>query len=222
MPVAYSETCFRYGSKAEYDSLKSKDQNSIYFTTDTHQIFVGSSEYSATVSSISENPSQSDKGIEGRFYLNTTTGRLFAYIGGRWISVGSQAPRIAAASLSDDDCEHYETEYSDYLNSILRFSGSKLTVHDLPSEGNERGDVYYVVEESSAYVFVDDSWEVLGPIFDVDGFMMKVENSEGYIPVFNRDGSIESSGLKVSDLNLEKHADKAYIEDMTSYIIEEY
>lgn len=224
MPVAYSETCFRYGSKAEYDSLDSKDQNSIYFTTDTHQIFVGSSEYSATVSAISKNPTQAEKGVEGRFYINTSTGALFAYIGGRWITVYNPAPRMAVASLSaeDEEYECYDSGYYDHLNSILRFNGSKLTVSDLPSEGNERGDVYYVVEESSAYVFVEDSWEILGPIFDADSFIPRVKNTEGYIPVFKHDGTVESSGLKASDLNTENRADKAYIEDMASYIIEEY
>lgn len=224
MPVAYSETCFRYGSKAEYDSLNSKDQNSIYFTTDTHQIFIGSDEYSATVSAISKNPTKAEKGVEGRFYINTSTGGLFAYIGGRWITVYQPAPRMAVASLSSDDEEHefYDPEYPDYPNSLLRFNGSKLTIDDLPSEGNEHGDVYYVVKESSAYVFVEDSWEILGPIFDADSFIPKVKNSGGYIPVFKHDGTLESSGLMISDLNAENRADKAYIEDMTSYIIEEY
>ena len=87
MPTAYSETCFRCGTKAEYDSIDAKDQNSIYFTNDTHQIFVGDSEYSSTASTITKDPAQSDKGEEGRLYVNTVNGSLHAYVGGRWLTV---------------------------------------------------------------------------------------------------------------------------------------
>ena len=37
----YSKVLFRFGSRAEYDALKTKDSNSLYFLLDTHELYRG-------------------------------------------------------------------------------------------------------------------------------------------------------------------------------------
>lgn len=49
MPITDAEVIVAYGTQAEIDALTSKDANTIYFTTDTLKIYVGSAEYYATM-----------------------------------------------------------------------------------------------------------------------------------------------------------------------------
>lgn len=58
MPSSKSIIQFKYGLFANYKKIATKDVNTVYFTTDTQQLFVGDIEYSRPVSHGSELPSQ--------------------------------------------------------------------------------------------------------------------------------------------------------------------
>lgn len=58
MPNSKSIIQFKYGLFANYKKIAEKDVNTVYFTTDTQQLFVGDIEYSRPVSHGSELPSQ--------------------------------------------------------------------------------------------------------------------------------------------------------------------
>lgn len=49
MPSAYSMIQFKYGLAANYAAIEQKDVNTVYFTTDTQQLYVGDIEYSRPV-----------------------------------------------------------------------------------------------------------------------------------------------------------------------------
>ena len=62
------------------------------------------------------------------------------------------------------------------LGSVFTLKGSVATVEDLPSTGNEIGDVYYVVSESVGYIWLNDGgiknrWEQLGLPIDLSGYV---------------------------------------------------
>lgn len=42
------------GTQAKYDALTTKDENTIYFTTDTHRIYIGSIEFSRPTECVSD------------------------------------------------------------------------------------------------------------------------------------------------------------------------
>ena len=46
MPNNNSNIIYKYGTQSAYDALQTKNDNTIYFITDTHKIYVGSTEYS--------------------------------------------------------------------------------------------------------------------------------------------------------------------------------
>lgn len=56
------------------------------------------------------------------------------------------------------------------LGTVFRYKGSKATISELPSSGNEPGDVWYVTATDGEYVWIkEDStgvWEELGPVID--------------------------------------------------------
>lgn len=61
------------------------------------------------------------------------------------------------------------------LGSVFTLKGSKPTVADLPTTGNNIGDVWYVVDESVGYIWLNDGatdrWEQLGVPIDLSTYM---------------------------------------------------
>lgn len=45
MPMNNSDVAVEFGNQRDYDSLANKNPNAVYFTTDTHRIYVGDDEY---------------------------------------------------------------------------------------------------------------------------------------------------------------------------------
>lgn len=61
------------------------------------------------------------------------------------------------------------------LGSVFTLKGSKPSVADLPTTGNNIGDVWYVVDESVGYIWLNDGatdrWEQLGVPIDLSTYM---------------------------------------------------
>ena len=67
----------------------------------------------------------------------------------------------------------------DGLGNVFDLKGSVQSVSNLPSTGNEIGDVWYVVDESVGYVWLNDGttnrWEQLGLPIDLSGYVQIVD-----------------------------------------------
>ena len=61
---------FSYGTKARYDALSPKDMDTLYFTTDTLQLFKGTAEYTKTSKMVSALPTTGQ--IQGIIYFRMT------------------------------------------------------------------------------------------------------------------------------------------------------
>ena len=61
------------------------------------------------------------------------------------------------------------------LGSVFTLKGSKPTVNDLPATGNNIGDVWYVIDESVGYIWLNDGtvdkWEQLGLPIDLSSYV---------------------------------------------------
>lgn len=57
------------------------------------------------------------------------------------------------------------------LGSVLNYKGTKATVAELPSTGNETGDVWIVTADSSEHVWNGSAWEKFGPTVDLSGYV---------------------------------------------------
>lgn len=67
----------------------------------------------------------------------------------------------------------------DGLGTIFNLLGSVATVQDLPSTGNTVGDVWYVQNQNSGYIWINDDgtlrWEQLGATIDLTNYYTKSE-----------------------------------------------
>jgi len=85
---------FKRGTLANYNLIASKDADTLYFITDTNQIFLGADEYTKSVQLVTSWPTTGQ--IQGKLYVNTTltpiVGRVWT--GSAWQDVigGSASP----------------------------------------------------------------------------------------------------------------------------------
>ena len=251
MPTAYETLHYRSGTSTDYKDLASPDENSIYFLSDTCQVFVGSKEYTKSALTLNTRPLPEDEGEEGRIYICLEDGSSFAYIGGRWVTlydptvetvkrinsgeciscnpdpitfegtVSHAVPEGAEEIVPDTtpvklnlgdtfNVREIQTDKfghvtgleeksitlpsADQLTTVFKFKGTVDSVDLLPDAGNIVGDVYYVIQDSAEYVYMESGWERLGPIVDLSGLVPKVPDLNGYIPVISEDGSLASAG----------------------------
>lgn len=101
MPSAYSEIQYRQGTSEDYGKSE-HNPNSIYFLTDTKQIFVGDDEYTTSALIIDHRPTDADKGEEGRLYICTEDGSSYVYINNMWLSIFD--PDKVISSIASGEC----------------------------------------------------------------------------------------------------------------------
>lgn len=86
------------------------------------------------------------------------------------------------------------------ISAVLKFKGTVASKDKLPSSATT-GDVYYVTEDSSEYVYLDSAWEELGPVIDLSSYALssdviqRVTGETGEVPKFNSDGTLSSTGF---------------------------
>lgn len=92
--------------------------------------------------------------------------------------------------------------------SVFKFKGTVATTGDLPTATADiEGNVYHVTADHGEYVCVkvDGSnaytWEPLGGVIDLSDYALsadviqRVSGSEGYVPKFNANGTLASTGF---------------------------
>ena len=60
------------------------------------------------------------------------------------------------------------------VTTVFSYKGTKQTIQSLPSTNNKTGDVWHVTETQGEYVWNGSSWEELGSIIDLTGYLQQV------------------------------------------------
>ena len=76
---------FAYGPKANYDGLQIKNNDTLYFLTDTLQIFKGASEYTKSCKLVSTLPESGQ--VQGIIYVRTSDFTLHVYNGTSYVQL---------------------------------------------------------------------------------------------------------------------------------------
>lgn len=87
MPTQGALIQLKAGLHENYVAIENKDLNTIYFCTDTQQMFIGETEYTRPVISGTELPTI-DSPVNTLFY-HTTEKALYSNIGGKWAKVSN-------------------------------------------------------------------------------------------------------------------------------------
>lgn len=108
---------FLYGTKANYDALQVKDNDTLYFLTDTLQFFKGTSEYTKSVKNVSALPSSGQ--IQGVIYFCMTDYTMHIWNGTEFIQMNKQTVTQIPASDATDDNVPTTKAVADYVNAKI-------------------------------------------------------------------------------------------------------
>lgn len=108
---------FSYGSKANYDKLTPKDSNTLYFITDTRQIFKGTDEYTKSCKMVSALPASGQ--IQGVIYFRMTDYTMHVWNGTEFVQLNKTiATQIPASNATDNDVPTTKA-VADYVNAKI-------------------------------------------------------------------------------------------------------
>lgn len=106
---------FSFGKYADYKALEVKDAGTLYFTSDTHQLFKGPVEYTRSVR-IVENLPSAENGEQGVFYVKTPQMTVHAFNGSDFIQVTKEIVTAIPASGATDDNIPSTKAVADYVS----------------------------------------------------------------------------------------------------------
>lgn len=79
---------------------------------------------------------------------------------------------LGAAATAESNAKAYADSK---VASVFKLKGSVATIGDLPSTGNETGDVWYVQADSSEHFWDGSAWELLGLAIDLSAYSTTVQ-----------------------------------------------
>lgn len=107
---------FSYGTKARYDALSPKDMDTLYFTTDTLQLFKGTAEYTKTSKMVSALPTTGQ--IQGIIYFRMTDYSMHIWNGAEFVQLNKSTVTQIPADATDNDIPTTKA-VADYVNAKI-------------------------------------------------------------------------------------------------------
>lgn len=96
-----AEVKFQYGTKTSFEALSVKDNDTLYFITDTLQIFKGAQEYTKSCKLVSALPGSGQ--IQGVIYIRSTDFTLHIWNGAEYVQINRPVVTAIPASASDEN-----------------------------------------------------------------------------------------------------------------------
>ena len=144
---------FGQGTFANYNALDSKSQYEVYFCTDTHQIFVGTQEYTKGTKVLNATPDENTAGDQDR---------LYAYNGSLYLFKGGTAGAYQWERVANVNDEVGTLTSIDAGEGLVTDSGSAITTS---------GTISHAVPTGAATVVDDlvDQSPAFGSTFAIKG-----------------------------------------------------
>lgn len=132
-----NEVKFLYGTRANYETLTTKDSNTLYFLTDTLQIFKGSEEYTKSAKLVSALPTTGQ--VQGVIYVNTTDFSMHIYNGAEFVQLNKTYATAIPANPDDNSVPTTKAVATYVTNKIADVVGGVGTfvtdVEYIPASG---------------------------------------------------------------------------------------
>lgn len=105
---------FACGTKARYDALAPKDLDTLYFTTDTLQLFKGTTEYTKSTKMVSALPASGQ--VQGVIYFRMTDYTMHIWNGTEFVQLNKTTVTQIPANATNDDIPTTKA-VADYVNA---------------------------------------------------------------------------------------------------------
>ena len=146
MPSAGQMIQFKAGLYANFAAITSKDVNTIYFCTDTQQIFVGDTEYSRPVLSGTGAPSDgaAKHNPPRTLYFDTTNKNLYVTLDdGKWVKItdSSIASNLTTLQNTVNNISTRLTTAEGEIDDLQALPATGITQDNITSWNNKVGSV---------------------------------------------------------------------------------
>lgn len=108
---------FKYGAYADYKKLSVKSNDTLYFTTDTLQIFKGATEYTKSCKIVAALPASGQ--VQGVVYVRTSDFTLHVYNGTDYVQLNKATVTAIPASGASDNNVPTTKAVADYVNAKI-------------------------------------------------------------------------------------------------------
>lgn len=176
---------FSFGKYTDYKALEVKDAGTLYFTSDTHQLFKGTVEFTKSLRIVDTLPS-AENGEQGVFYVKTPQMTVHAFNGTDYIPVTKEVITAIPASGASDENIPSTKAVADYVGGkiaeVLGQKGKFVTdvTYDAGVLTVDKGDTAAAVKTTLTGV-------VHAPTYDAETRTIKM-------PVFGGDELIIALG----------------------------
>lgn len=109
---------FAYGSKANFEAMQVKDANTLYFLTDTLQIFKGANEYTKSCKLVAALPESGQ--VQGVIYVRTSDFTLHIYNGTSFIQLNKTTVTAIPDTDASDDNVPTTKAVADYVDAKVK------------------------------------------------------------------------------------------------------
>ena len=118
--------------------------------------------------------------------------------------INNKVASITLGTMANENTTNYytKTELNGKLNSAMHFKGTKARVADLPSSGQEVGDMWNVQSTGANYAWDGSSWDKLSENIDLSGLQPNLTSSNAGTGI-----SITGSGSNVVISNTQTSAE---------------
>lgn len=185
---------FKFGTRAQYDALTSKDVNTLYWLTDTLELMKGEDCYgkgseasnlaSGLMSAADKQKLDSigDPTVAGLTPVDASIVLADSEDGGKTIGVGLSGDPdnilavrpdglfAAVETVSINKVEGLESRLGALEQAVVggvRYKGSVSTVESLPTDAAQ-GDLYEILEDNSEWCWNGEAWFEYGKTTDID------------------------------------------------------
>lgn len=126
-----AEVKFQYGTKQRYDALTTKDNDTLYFVTDTLQLFKGTFEYTKSVKLVSALPGSGQ--IQGVIYIRLGDMTLHIWNGTEYLQLNKTVVTAIPSTGASDDNMPTTKAVADYVQAKIEAvtGGKGLFVTDV-------------------------------------------------------------------------------------------
>ena len=126
-----AEVKFQYGTKQRYDALTTKDNDTLYFVTDTLQLFKGAFEYTKSVKLVSALPGSGQ--IQGVIYIRLGDMTLHIWNGTEYLQLNKTVVTAIPSTGASDDNMPTTKAVADYVQAKIEAvtGGKGLFVTDV-------------------------------------------------------------------------------------------
>lgn len=186
------------GTQAQYDALSSKDNNKLYFCTDTGKIYKGNVDFSSSVVMAASKP---EKPVVGKVYILADTNTVEAYNGTDWTVISYPTSTTIAEGSTDQQVASAKAVYDFVVAKIAEVTGGAATVTAITA-GDTAGTFKYTTGDKQDHTITLNGLAGT-PTWDADQRKLT-------IPVIGGDPVVVDIG---KDIFLDSTGDNSYHAD---------